>query len=195
MRILVGLMLTLTLFGCSKLNLERPSDPFGDFRLGQIAIYGDDITKGPFSRDASADEIKGALYVALQQQLGQYSGAGEYHIVVIVDAYTLGKPGIPLVFSPQTALGFRISVWDAITMTRYDLTPEKLLFLENANQRTLFGSGLRQTREEQIVSLTQSVAQQIDTWLREQYANKGWFDPETVVKKYTLEEIEAALKE
>jgi len=195
MRILLGLMLTLTLFGCSKLNLERPSDPFGDFRLGQIAIYGDDITKGPFSRDASADEIKGALYVALQQQLRQYSGAGEYHIVVIVDAYTLGKPGIPLVFSPQTVLGFRISVWDAITMTRYDLTPEKLLFLENANQRTLFGSGLRQTREEQIVSLTQSVAQQIDTWLREQYANKGWFDPETVVKKYTLEEIEAALKE
>lgn len=195
MRILLGLMLTLTLFGCSKLNLERPSDPFGDFRLGQIAIYGDDITKGPFSRDASADEIKGALYVALQQQLGQYSGAGEYHIVVIVDAYTLGKPGIPLVFSPQTALGFRISVWDAITMTRYDLTPEKLLFLENANQRTLFGSGLRQTREEQIVSLTQSVAQQIDTWLREQYANKGWFDPETEVKKYTLEEIEAVLKE
>ena len=115
--------------------------------------------------------------------------------MVIVDAYTLGKPVIPLVFSPQTALGFRLSVWDAQTMTRFDLTPEKLLFLENANRRTLFGSGLRQTREEQIVSLTQSVAQQIDTWLREQHATKGWFDPDTEVQKYSLEEIEAAMTE
>jgi len=54
-------------------------------------------------------------------------------------------------------------VWDAQTMTRFDLIPEKLLFMENFNQKTVFGSGLRQTREEQIVSLTQSVAQQIDT--------------------------------
>lgn len=178
-----------------KLNLERPSDPFGDFRLGHLAVYSEDITKGPFSLEATDDEIKGALYVALQNQLGQYTGAGEYHIVVIVDAYTLRKPGIPLVFSPQTALGFRLSVWDAQTMTRFDLTPEKLLFLENANRRTLFGSGLRQTREEQIVSLTQSVAQQIDTWLREQHATKGWFDPDTEVQKYSREDIEAAMTE
>jgi len=86
MRLVIGLLLTLTLFGCSQLNLERPSDPFGDFRLGHIAVYGEDITKGPFSREATDDEIKGAIYVALQQQLGQYTGNGEYHVVVIVDA-------------------------------------------------------------------------------------------------------------
>ena len=195
MRLFASILLTLTLFGCSKLNLERPNDPFGNFRLGHIAVYGENITKGPFSRDATDDEIKGALYAALQQQLGQYTGNGEYHIVVIVDAYTLGKPGIPLIFSPQTALGFRLSVWEAQTMTRFDLTPEKLLFLENANSRTLFGSGLRQTREEQIVSLTQSVAQQIDTWLREKHVNDDWFDPKSDVKKYTLQEIEANIAE
>ena len=195
MRLFASMLLTLTLFGCSKLNLERPNDPFGNFRLGHIAVYGENITKGPFSRDATDDEIKGALYVALQPQLGQYTGDWEYHIVVIIDAYTLGKPGIPLIFSPQTALGFRLSVWDARTMTRFDLTPEKLLFLENANSRTLFGSGLRQTREEQIVSLTQSVAQQIDTWLREKYVNDDWFDPKSDVKKYTLQEIEANIAE
>jgi len=115
--------------------------------------------------------------------------------VVIVDAYTLGKPGIPLVFSPQTALGFRLSVWDAQTMTRFDLPPVKPLFLENANRRTLFASPLRLTREEKIVSLTQSVAQQIDTWLLEQHATKGWFDPDTEVQKYSLEEIDAAMTE
>ena len=48
-------------------------------------------------------------------------------------------------------------------MKRFDLIPEKLLFLENFNRKTIFGSGLRQTHEEQIVSLTQSVARQIDT--------------------------------
>lgn len=110
MRLVFGLLLTLTLFGCSPLHLERQSDPFGDFRLGHIAVYGEEITKGPLSCEATDDEIKGALYVALQQKLGQYAGSGEYHIVVIVDAYTLGQPGIPLVFSPQTALGFRLSV-------------------------------------------------------------------------------------
>ena len=31
MRLVIGLLLTLTLFGCSQLNLERPSDSFGDF--------------------------------------------------------------------------------------------------------------------------------------------------------------------
>ena len=72
-------------------------------------------------------------------------------------------------------------------MTRFDLIPEKLLFMENFNQKTVFGSGLRQTREEQIVSLTQSVAQQIDTWLREQHMTKGWFAPNTEVQKYSLE--------
>ena len=195
MRLVIGLLLTLTILGCSQLNLERPSDPFGDFRLGHIAVYGEDITKGPFSREATDDEIKGALYVALQEQLGRHAGAGEYHIVVIIDAYTLGMTGIPLAFSPKTALGFRLSVWDAQTMTRFDLTPEKLFFLENFNKKTVLGSGLRQTREEQIVSLTQSVAQQIDTWLREQHATKGWFEPNTEVQKYSLEEIEAAMTE
>ena len=102
---------------------------------------------------------------------------------------------IPLVFSPHTALGFRLSVWDAQTMTRFDLKPEKLLLLENANRRTLFGSGLRQTREEQIVSITQSVAQQIDTWLIAQDTTKGWFDSNTKLQKYSCEEIEAAMTE
>ena len=46
MRLVIGLLLTLTLFGCSQLNLERPSDPF--------------------SSEATDDEIKGTLYVALQ---------------------------------------------------------------------------------------------------------------------------------
>jgi len=68
-------------------------------------------------------------------------------------------------------------------MKRFDLIPEKLLFLENFNRKTVFGSGLRQTHEEQIVSLTQSVAQQ------------RWFDPNTEVQKYSLEEIEAAMTE
>ena len=80
-------------------------------------------------------------------------------------------------------------------MTRFDMTPEKLLFLESANRRTLFGSGLRQTREKQIVSLTQSVAQQIDTWLRDQHATKGWFDPNAEAQKYSLEEIDAVMNE
>lgn len=48
MRLVIGLLLTLTLFVCSKLNLERPSDPFGDFCLAHIAVYGEDITKAPF---------------------------------------------------------------------------------------------------------------------------------------------------
>jgi len=72
-------------------------------------------------------------------------------------------------------------------MTRFDLIPEKMLFLENFNRKTVFGSGLRQTREEQIVSLTQSVAQQIDTWLREQHMTNGCFAPNTEVQKYSLE--------
>jgi hypothetical protein len=37
--------------------------------------------------------------------------------------------------------------------------------------------------------------QQIDTWLREQHVTKGWFDPNTEVQKYSLEEIEAAMTE
>ena len=80
-------------------------------------------------------------------------------------------------------------------MTRFDLTPEKLLLLENANRRTLFGSGLRQTREEPIVSINQSVAQQIDTWLSEQDTTKGWFDSNTKLQKYSREDIEAAMTE
>ena len=76
MRNVFGLLLTLTLFGCSQLNLERQNDPFGDFRLGHIAVYGEEITKGPLSDEATDDEIKGAFYVALQQKLGQYTGNG-----------------------------------------------------------------------------------------------------------------------
>ena len=56
MRLVFGLLLTLTLFGCSPLHLERQSDPFGDFRLGHIAVYGEEITKGPLSREATDDE-------------------------------------------------------------------------------------------------------------------------------------------
>jgi len=69
------------------------------------------------------------------------------------------------------------------------------LYFENANPCKLSRSGLRQTHEEQIVSLTLSVAQQIDKWMRKQHASKGWFDPNAEVQKYSLKEIEASKNE
>ena len=66
MHLLIVLLLTITLFGCSRVNLARPSNPFGNFRLGHVTVHGADITKGSFSLEATDDEIKGALYVALQ---------------------------------------------------------------------------------------------------------------------------------
>ena len=39
MRLVIGLLLKLALFDCSQLNLERPSDPFGDFRLAHCGLW------------------------------------------------------------------------------------------------------------------------------------------------------------
>jgi hypothetical protein len=98
--------------------------------------------------------------------------------------YVMGRAGVPFVFSPKTALFVSMTVWDDAAQAKLTETPIQLTLLENSNSKNFLGSGLGQTVEEQIQSMAESAAYQIESWLRKQNREQNWFNPDADVPLY-----------
>ncbi|MCC6007620.1 MAG: hypothetical protein JJU40_08070 [Rhodobacteraceae bacterium] len=157
--------LGLAACGLSDDLAERP-EPIGDFRLGFPIVVAANMEQGPFSRDASAEEVEEALRGAMQARLGRYEGDRYYHVAVSVAAYVLAQPGIPLVASPRSIFILNVDVWDDERQEKLTARPALLTVIDDS-ARGFMASGLTQTREEQLVSLSAAAAREIEAWLRE----------------------------
>ena len=71
-----------------------------------IATIGltENATKGPFSRDATQEELQTSLMAEIDRRMGRYDGTQFYHLGVSIDGYILAMPGIPVVASPKSAM-------------------------------------------------------------------------------------------
>ena len=107
-RLIAGLVL-LTLAACADgaRELEKPTEPLGDFKLGHAIVVTPNIVKGPVSREATDDEWIAALDSALETRFRRYEGDKFYHIGVSIEGYVLAQPGIPLVLSPKSVMILR----------------------------------------------------------------------------------------
>ena len=173
---LLGAFLTLAACGPgSREPLPPEVDPLGDFRLGFNIVVANDVTRAPGSREASEDELTSALRAAMEERIGRYDGDGLYHVGLRIEAYSLGAPGIPILYSPRSVLIIALNIWDDETQEKLNPEPVRITAFES-EAGPLVGSGLVRGKEAQLEALTYHAAKEVEAYLEE---NAGaWFTPD-----------------
>ena len=177
-RILVLLTLLLGLIACTNPNdLDEAPVDLGAFRLGHNIVVAPNMTKGPVSREASAEEWIASLTTAIDERFGRYEGEKLIHFGVSVEGFVLAQPGIPIIASPKSVLIINVTAWDDAAGTKLNETPEQITILESFSGKSFIGSGLTQSKETQMLGLSRNAAKQIELFLVNKHAEEGWFTP------------------
>lgn len=159
-----GLCLGL-IAACARTDLDQPPPPLGDFKLGLNIVVTANTRKIPLSRHATGAEWEAAMETAIQNRFGRYTGAKFYNIGISVDAYALAPPGIPVVLKPKSLLIITANIWDDAAQKKLNPLGKQLSIFEGLSPETFIGSGLTQTREQQIARLAYKSAKGVETWL------------------------------
>lgn len=184
--ILTMLVLAATLAGCASGARLGEKQDLGTFRLGHNVVVATNATKGPFSRDASAEELQAALSGEIDRRFSRYDGDKFFHLGISVDGYILALPGIPLVASPKSALIISVRVWDDAAGVKLTEEPHQITVLESFSGETMVGSGLTRSKEEQLQNLVQNAALAVEKYLA---SHPEWFQPDPAAEG---EEVAAA---
>lgn len=175
-RTILGLLAMLALVACTPQNLDQPTLDLGDFKLGHNVVVATKMQKGPISRDATEEEWTSALTNAFAQRLGRYEGEKLYHIGVSVEGFMLAPKGVPVVYTPKSALLLNVTVWDDAKGRKMNAQPHQIAVLEDTDENSiLIGSGWGRTREEQIQGLSYNAAYLLEKWLAENKETLDWF--------------------
>ena len=170
------LPLLALLAACTNANdLDQAPVALGDFSLGHNIVVAPHPVKGPLSRDAEADEWIAALREAVDERFSRYDGARVYHLGISIDGYVLAQPGIPLVLSPKSVLILNVTAWDDAKNRKLNSEPEQITVFESLSGETVVGSGLTQSKEQQMRNLSRNAAKLIQNWLVRQHRDEGWF--------------------
>lgn len=197
MKRLAALALSLlVLAACdTKFNdLEEVPPPMGRFLLGHNIVVANEPEHIEISRVASDEEWEASLTKAIDERFRRYDGDSYYHIAVHVDGYNIAAPGIPVVASPKSVLIISVTLWDDAKGAKINEEPKQFTVLENLGANSVIGSGLTNTREEQIENLARNAARMIQDWMLE---NVEWFgdaslmDPATTSPGFPASEIPA----
>ena len=100
------------LAACTPATPDEPLEDLGMFKLGHNVVVASKAQKGPLSRDATSAEWEAALKTAVAERFSKYQGDQLYHLGISVEGYMLAAPGVPVVYSPKSALIINVTVWD-----------------------------------------------------------------------------------
>ncbi|WP_113910623.1 hypothetical protein [Roseovarius dicentrarchi] len=168
--------LLIGLAACTNPNdLDEGPAPLGDFKLAHNIVVTPNITKGPASRDASDAEWVAAMTKAIDERFSRYDGDKLYHIGVSIEGYVLAVPGVPVVASPKSALIVKVTLWDDAAGKKLNEKPEQITVIESFSGETWVGSGLTQSKEEQMTNLARNAAKLIQNWMMREKHQKDWF--------------------
>lgn len=156
-------------------ELRQPVEPIGDFKMGHGIVVAPNIVKGPASRDASDEEWIEAVDAAIEERFRRYQGDAFYHLGISVEGYVLAQPGIPLVFSPKSVLIVNVTVFEDATGRKLNEEAKQLTALEAPSAETIVGSGVTQSKAEQMENLSKNIALVIESWMRKEMRAQGWF--------------------
>lgn len=184
--LLIGLAV---LVGCAgRDDLTQTPEPLGDFKLGHNIVIASKAQRGPVSRNASEGEWTSALEQAIDDRFGRYTGENFYHFGVSVEGYMLAPPGVPLIYTPKSALILNVTVWDDGAGRKLNDEPHQVLVFENTDENSIIiGSGIGRNKQEQLQGLSFNAARAIETWLEEQYARNRWFTDDPVFNPAPVE--------
>ncbi|MFD0859174.1 hypothetical protein [Roseovarius aquimarinus] len=175
-RIIALVCLVISVAACTNPNdLDEAPAPLGDFALGHNVVVTPNITKGPASRDASDEEWIAAMTSAIDERFSRYEGDKLYHIGISIEGYVLAVPGVPLVASPKSALILNATVWDDAAGKKLNEKPEQITVIESFSGETMLGSGLTQSKEDQMRNLSRNAAKLIQNWMVRQKYQEDWF--------------------
>lgn len=156
-------------------DLSETPEPLGQFRLGHNIAIADNVTKGPFSRDFTSDQLEAAVQNAVAARLRRYDGDGLYHLGINIGGVVLAQPGIPVVYAPRSAMIVDVTVFDNSTQSKLNEEPFRIIASEGLrNAAPLIGSGYVRPAEAQLDNLAAEVARAIEDWLRD---HPEWFAP------------------
>ena len=136
-------------------DLDSEPTYLGNFHLGYNVVVAPNLTRGAASRAATEEEWTEAVERAIDARFSRYEGTKLYHLGVSLEGYVLAIPGVPLVASPNSALILKITVWDDAAGAKLNAEPETLTVIESISPATMIGSGITQTREQQILEFVQ----------------------------------------
>lgn len=173
-RAVLGLVLGASLVACTAKpgDLEGPQPDMGDFKLGYNIVVVKEPQIGPLSRTATDEEWETALKAEIANRFGSYDGDKLYHIGVKIDAYALGQIGIPVLVKPKSVLVVSANIFDDATQTKLNTEAKQLTVFEDLSAGSVLGSGLTQTKEQQMARLSRNAASEIQKWLLK---NPEWF--------------------
>ena len=176
-RVFSLLAMLAVLASCGINDLNEPPVPLGEFRLGHNVVVASKMQMVPISRPATEEDWVTALQKAIEERFGRYEGDQLYHLGVSVEGFALAPPGVPIVATPKSVLAINVTVWDDAAAAKLNEKVRQLVVFENDPGNLVVGSGLSNTREEQIENLARSAAKSIERWLVEQNREEGWFEP------------------
>ena len=174
--LLAGLAL---LTACDTNDLKKPPVPLGDFVLGLNIAVGEGAQAPGISRQATPEEWKAGIEQAMTDRFGRYEGSRIYNFSIRVDGYVLAPPGIPVIASPRSALIVTVFVFEDATQTLLNPEGKQLTMVEGVSPESFIGSGLTQTKPQQIARMSYRAALAVQNYLLD---NPAWFGlPETAV--------------
>lgn len=154
----------------SDLN-DAPAD-LGNFKLGHNVVVASKMRQAALSREATEEEWVAALTKAVDERFGRYDGDRLYHLGVSVEGFSIAPPGVPLVASPKSILIIRVTVWDDALGKKLSDEPKQFTVFESLSGETLVGSGLTQSKEQQMQNLSRNAAKLIQNYMLQ---NPEWF--------------------
>ncbi len=159
-------LVALLLAGCGlPAKVDEPPVDMGNFRLGFNIVVVDGPQIGPFSRKATDEEWQAALTRAIDRRFGSYQGDKYYHIGVKLDGYALARAGVPVVFTPKSFVVVTVNIWDDATQTRLNTEEKALSVFEGISGKSIIGTGLVMTRDQQMELLANNTAKAIQDWI------------------------------
>ena len=151
-------------------TVEEPPVDLGDFKLGHNIVVAPQLQKGPLSRDASDEKWIASMKQAIDARFGRYDGTRLVHFGVNLSGYVLAQPGVPLIYSPKSALIITVTAWDDRAGTRFNEEAKEIVVIETLTGASIVGSGLSQDADEQMANLTYNAARAIEKWMYENRA-------------------------
>lgn len=159
------LLVALAACGSSTRDLEEPTEPMGDFRIGHIGVVAPNLQKLLVSRDATEEEWIAAVTTALGDRFSRFEGDKYYHLGVSVEAYSLPPPIIP----GKSAVALNVTLWDDAAQAKMNAEPKQIQVIK------VFESRISKNRDQQLTGLAEEAARLVEVWMREMQESDGWF--------------------
>lgn len=160
------------LTACDTNDLQKPPVPLGDFVMGLNIVLADTAQVPGISRKVTEEEWVTSMQKAMVDRFGRYEGNHIYNFGINIDGYVLAPPGIPVVASPRSALIITVHVFDDATQSELNPGGKQITMLEGVSTESFIGSGLTQTKQQQMDKMAYRGALAVQKYLLE---HPEWF--------------------